>query len=733
MTDKPKFPPPLPRKDREADDEDETLLDMKVDLPPEGEWDDAEPTMVGESLKLPPRGDVGADDETLMGHSVDLPPADEWDDAEPTMVHEPLERPDAADTAPRQAPRQAPRARHGEGLVIGDVDADQGETAPRDALYADQGDTQPRDALYAGAPDEDELDETAPHRIRDDALPGHRPEPRPQQAQPQQAQPQQAQPQQAPQPRAPSPQVAQAARVSAQQEQAEQPEEPEERSPADFKDALPLFIVSGALSMLVMLTIAVRQWLAPWLPFAAALGIAAALSGSISYLYCNRDRQEALAKGFGVCAAFALPTLLWMVTPVRAALVDNFGPSLPTVAQQKALVDPAREVQLTACVQAGVGGDAFMETQLIELFTTQPQVGTECVARLAERAPARAQELSHRFLRHWSVAFRNQDNALVCGAAPHLMALKHSETQRPAQHLTYCATTATDPATAQCCADAITDRFDSAQEYAVALGDSLNIPAQRRLSLFSAMVAYAFAGVDASRNSLPTLERRLLRKKPVRDWILGLGCQTLFSESGSGDVLLGLEAVVESHSCPSGQDIERERKSWVRICSDMIDQQRSSDQLCDSVHRETVAGAVRTATAEVHAALDAMFADETTPGIKRAHAKFNRIGNSVDSKGAFMAEGISPLGNRQVGDGRTRHMARQIGGNYNREVRRMKEEAARIEGKNRPDYDESVQKLLQRDVYKPQASWEDAKRQMNSQDRNKLQQQLDKAKKKLDR
>ncbi len=687
MTDKPKFPPPFPGKKHDADDEDETLLDVKIELPPADEWDESDPTIVGESLALPPRGDAGVDDETITNEVVRPAELGEWDDAEPTLIGEPIEPPDQADTAPREAP--AGEWDDAEPTMIGaahDVDH-QAETAPRPRLE------QPSPAPSQSLP--------APRARR---------------------------------PQAPSPERVSSPAV----EPAPSPDAPdgtpeEQGAPVDFKDALSLFIVGGALCMALMLVVSVRQWLAPWAPIAASLGIAAVVSASIGFVYCERDRQQALLKGFGICAAFAIPTLLWLIGPVRVTAMEQLGEYLPAATQQKALLDPSRDVQVESCVQAANSGDRLLEVQLVELFSTAPSIGAECIAKLDQAAPGRAQTLRRRFLRRWGIALRKQHSELVCGAAPYLFSLQTAAEASPTQQLTYCATTTSDERSAKCCADALTDRFDSPQKYTLALGDTSTVPVQRRAALFAAMVSHAFAGVDAARISLPGLERRLLRKKPVQDWILSLGCHDLFGGEGASDLLAGLEAIVESRSCPSGHQIERERKHWQRICADMIDHQRSSDQLCEGVHRETVAVAVRTATAEVHAALDAMFADETTPGIVRAHAKFNRFASSVDSKGAFMAEGISPLGTQRVGDVHTQRAAREIGGNYKQAVRQMKEEAARIEGKDRPDYDESVQDLLQRDVYKPQASWEEVKRQMSSEESNRLQRQLDQAKRKLDR
>lgn len=666
MSDKSKNLPPLPRPKRpkRADDaEDETLIDVKVDLPAGDEWDEAEPTIVGESLQLPPVGDAGADDETMTGRALELPPADEWDDAEPTIVGEPLERPDEADTAPR-------------------------------------------DALYAGMHEED-LDETAPRRIRESALPPRADQPRSQPPRPQQQQ------QQAP--------------PNTTSDNAEPA-----RPPVDFRDALPLYIVSGTLCLVVTLLIAVRQWLAPWAPVAAALGAAATFGAAITYLYCERDWQQALAKGLGICAAFALPTLVWIFAPVRVSIIENFGQSLPLVAQEKALHDSSGEVQLAACAQAALGKDAYMEVQLVELFATEPALGAACVDRVAEGAPDRARSLSHRFLRRWNIAFERQENALVCGAAPHLLSLSPSQAQRPAQRLTYCATTSTDPATAKCCADAITERFEEPQTYVISLGETSSVPLQQRAVLFEAMVTHAFAGVDASRIGLPELERRLMRKTPVQDWILGLGCQTLFDGEGTSGVMDGLDAMVESQECRSGNGLERKRQNWLRICADQLDGQRSSEELCESVHRDTVDAAVQSATAEVHAALDALFADETSPGILRAHARFNRMNKGAGNQGRFMAEGLAPAFG-QAGDARTRHMARSISGNYKRSIRELQETAASVEGKDEANYDESVQNLLQRRVLKPTATWNEVKQKMSPQESEDLQRHLDKSKKKLAR
>jgi hypothetical protein len=470
----------------------------------------------------------------------------------------------------------------------------------------------------------------------------------------------------------------------------------------------------------LMLIVMVRQWLAPWVPIAAGLGIAAVLSASIGYLYCEKERRRAVLMGFGICAAIALPTALWIAAPVRAAAVEHLSSHLPETVYQRALDDDSRQVRISACVHAAQSDSSLLDSQIVDLFVAAPSEGVECVDRLGEDHPSRALAVSSRFVRRWGMALYKQDAKLVCGTAPHLFSLAAPEAPRPAQQLTYCATTSIDPTISRCCADAVTEHYDTPKKYTIALGEPSSVSPQRRVPLFLSMVVHAFRGVDASRTSLPTLQRRLLRKKPVQDWILALGCQALFSQERADDIVNGLEAVVQSNACPSADKMERHADNWIGICQGLSGQAEPTGAMCSLVRGEAVKKAVGNASAEVRKALDALYAGEMGRDIVRGNNQIHSSLGSTSAYGQFVVDASAHGGG--VGDAQSRQFARMMNSHYPEAAEMMAKYADGVQDFEGPGDDATARKLQNQssEVIEGVKKWEKHWPRMNSSQREKV-------------
>ncbi len=563
---------------------------------------------------LPPHSGDGDDseDETLVGATLEIPIPNEAE-TEPNRAAPRLDRP---------APARS-QAASGGGDWASSYDS--GVSAPADDDASDTADDLVVPHRDAAPPyDSGPRYETGP---RQESAPSHQPAPHYE----------------------PTPAPSQASR----------------RPAPGFRDALKLFIVGALGCTLLISVVAVREWLAPWLPLVSGLGVAAILSASVGFLYCEREQKDAFLRGFGICVAIALPTVLWMVTPVRVAAVEQMGAGLSIPAQLSALNDPAGEVRSSACAIIGAHEQAALEPQLENLFANNPKLGAQCVQKLATTDRFHAVELAHRFVLRWYDALENQEPALACKAAPQLFAMNVSGNLAPARKVTYCAMTAEDGQLAQCCAGALTSRYSSAKAYAEALGDPTDVALDRRPALFAAMVPHAFKKVDASRRKMPELEHGLMRHKPVQDWVLALGCDGVLSGRRADDFAAGLEGAAASQRCDTKAGGKREVDAWVRICGGMASGEEPSGHLCVAMQDEAVAKTVQDASAIVHSALDGLYASRTGKAIIRGAAKLQALASSAAAPGQLIADSLSPQnlpGN--VGDGRTRAFGARISAGF---------------------------------------------------------------------
>ncbi|MFP4598973.1 MAG: hypothetical protein ACLFVJ_12020 [Persicimonas sp.] len=437
-----------------------------------------------------------------------------------------------------------------------------------------------------------------------------------------------------------------------------------EQTPPGFDDALPLFIIGAVLATALAVMAAARQWLAPWVPLVGALAAGLVLSAAIAFLYCQREQLRTFKLGVLICTAVALPTALWMVGPLRAAALNHFGDFLPETAHQAALDDPSDDVQLSACRAVATGANSLHKEHLVDRLSTSPPLAADCLQPDTEDGLGLS-ALTHRYTRRFQLAVEDQNTEQVCAAAPYLFSMDNASTFRPTRELTQCAVSATEASMARCCADAITERFDEPDPYVAALGAPDEVAQKDRAGLFNAMVPYAFRNIDASRNELPRLERRLLRDELTQRWLLALGCNSLAEIPSPEELVDGLEAIVDSRGCAMPERGEREVDSWAMICGDLARVEEPTGQLCRAVRHEAVGTAIDVARGHIYSALDAFYSSEASRDIARAHRQLLAAAESSDAPARAIVDGTQ-LHNLAPGEGnaRTREFARGMKRHY---------------------------------------------------------------------
>jgi hypothetical protein len=440
----------------------------------------------------------------------------------------------------------------------------------------------------------------------------------------------------------------------------------EQSSAAGFEDALPLLIVGCVLASVLAGLVGVHQWLAPWMPFLAAAAAAVALSASLAFIYCGRDQIRTFKLGALIGVIVALPTALWMASPIRSLAAQHLADTLPDSTYETALDDGSEGVRVAACTAVGRTGDLTTRGRLVERLADEPALAARCLAELETLAPDTAEAMTHGYVRRWQQALEREDAAMVCQAAPHLFSAHTAEGVSPSRDLTICAVTSDSHELSRCCADALTERFEEAAPYVEALGDPGAIRRRHRQAFYLALIPHVFRGVDASRNDVPRLERRLLRSEEVERWLLGLACENLDDASLTRDYMVGLEAIIDSRSCAMPERGARDHTAWGEICASLAAADEPSDQLCEAVRLEATGASVRTARAEVHKALDALYSSEATAGIIAGDEQLRAFAASARAPGDLVAESIDERNLQAVGlgDARSREFARRLRRDY---------------------------------------------------------------------
>lgn len=433
--------------------------------------------------------------------------------------------------------------------------------------------------------------------------------------------------------------------------------------PPGFGDGMQLIIVSAVITLLVVMTAAAVQWLGPWMPLAFYGGLALLFTLAIAFGYCEQDQKRVALFGVALSAVIGAPSAAWMMPDVRASVLELAAPKLPASSLDTALDDPAASVLTQACVIVGSGSDTYLKERAVTALADHPAVADQCVAALQQQAPNRASTMARGFFRHWEEAVAQGQSALACQLAPHVSALDTAGRLQSTRRLTECATTAVDDNLAQCCADALTSRFESPDSYVEALGQPSAVAPQRIQPLFDGMLGHAFDGVDATRRSLAGIEEQLLRTEPVQRWVTALGCYAVGSQPAAG-YAQGLGAIAKSQGCGQlGEANARQLGAnvWTGVCNELADIQPGEDRMCRAVGRQAVEMSVSQARSLVHAALETREARVLTSSIKDGAARLAELASSNHASARKFAEALSrtnALG--RFSSAESRQLARQI-------------------------------------------------------------------------
>ncbi len=507
----------------------------------------------------------------------------------------------------------------------------------------------------------------------------------------------------------------------------------DQAQPPGFDDALPLLIIGAVLATSLAVMAGARQWLAPWVPLVGALAAGGVLSAAIAFLYCQREQLRTLKLGALICTAVALPTALWMVGPLRAATLNYFGDFLPETAHQAALDDPSDDVQLSACRAVATGANSLLQEHLVDRLSVSPSLAAQCLQPDTEDGLG-LNALTHRYTRRFQLAVGEQNTQQVCAAAPYLFSMDNAPTFRPTRELTQCAVSATDASMARCCADAITERFDEPDPYVAALGAPDEVDQKDRAGLFNAMVPYAFRNIDASRNELPRLERRLLRDDLSQRWLLALGCNSLAEIPRPEELVGGLEAIATSRGCAMPERGERGVDSWAMICGGLARVEEPTDQLCQVVRQEAVGTAIEAARGHIYSALDALYASEAGESIVRGSDRIRRLAGSTSNPGQLAADSLAiDRLDRSLFDARARRQLQKMQGDQRSADAYLSEIIGSDEEMTVDEKVEKAQDLLsKRKTAEDSPSLEEIKKYMSTSEKRDVTRQADEAKRKAD-
>lgn len=440
----------------------------------------------------------------------------------------------------------------------------------------------------------------------------------------------------------------------------------EQAAPAGFEDALPLLIVGSVIASVLAGVVGVYQWLAPWQPFLAAASATVALSTALAFVYCQRDQIRTFKLGAAIGIVVALPTALWLLSPVRAMAADHLEDILPQSTYESALNDGSMGVRVKACSAVGRAGDTLRRGHLIDRLAADADLAARCLTEMEGVDPTMANAMNHRYVRHWQQALDRGDAAAVCRAAPHLFSVQMADGVSPVRDLTICAVTADDPDMSGCCADALTERFEAPGPFVQALGDPQAVRRQHRRAFYLALIPHVFRGIDESRNQVPRLERRLLRSKQTERWLLALGCGGLDDIADAKGYMIGLEAIIDTRSCSMPDRGSRDHAAWGEICDSLASVEQPSEHLCAAVREEAAGTSVRAAQAEVHKALDALYSREASQGIIAGYEQLRAFAASARAPGEIVANSIDERNLQAVGlgDARSREFARRLRREY---------------------------------------------------------------------
>ncbi|AWV90211.1 hypothetical protein [Bradymonas sediminis] len=488
-----------------------------------------------------------------------------------------------------------------------------------------------------------------------------------------------------------------------------------------FRDARNLFIAGAVSGTALVGFMAIYQWLAPWLPLMLALGIAVFLSALIGFGYCEQGRKAAFIKGLGICVIIALPTAAWGLGTVRTLAVQLFAQHFPDETRVRALSDGSREVRVEACTTLGVQNEGATAYNIVSTLFDTPAEGVECINRVAEVDPPGAARLRSEFWRRWELALDRQDAALVCRVTPAIFSVHTSHP--PTLGLTECVANNMNAEKATCCAEALTARYSEPAEYVADLGDAGELNAGRRQRLFSALLPYAFSGMDASRREFQQFESTLMRTAPGRDWVLSLGCDGVLNDPNAQEFVDGLEAVSSHQGCVDGEDGGRSTSQWKNICTQWAAPAQRSADLCAPIAAETRSSAVVTASALVHKAIGAFFAQIRNAQIALGvSANASQAGEMNDVMG-LMNSALAPSNLPGGIDPRLRHAARGFQGNHANYARILQQYTT---DNKLPDGPAMVQQL-QEEINQNRYRWSDLKKHTSPGERQQYQEQVDDA------
>jgi transcription initiation factor TFIIIB Brf1 subunit/transcription initiation factor TFIIB len=486
---------------------------------------------------------------------------------------------------------------------------------------------------------------------------------------------------------------------------------PEKSPPAQdtepgLGDSLQLIALGAIIAAIILSVTAMLQWLSPYTPAALHATVSLLLSVTVAYGYRGHKQIKTASIGLVVSLLAGLPVFAWTASPVRTAAIEYAYELLPSTSIVVAMNDDADDVRLATCRAVAVGERVDLRGDLVEALIDRPAELTRCIERVDQVEPKRAATLARRSLRQWKRALDAQSSSTVCRAAPALFSIDIQRRNHPARMLTDCAVRSEDKDVAHCCADALSDHFDSSEDYAAALGAPAALDPAERRRLFSPMTAHAFDHASAPRYELPELSRRLMAKPAMHRWLIALGCAGLWEENALEMYSEAMAMIAATRGChvePVG-DRASLTAMWQGVCLNLGDTGASDLRMCQAVDDVVITQAIDLARVQVHAALQTRAANSLTQSIHRGDQRLHARTHGQGAEGRAFADSMKPS-----------NLPPGLDSRFRRTLREASSASQRVQ-----KVVQKLQNTSHEDDASSEIGWDDIKPYMSESQRNRL-------------
>lgn len=377
-----------------------------------------------------------------------------------------------------------------------------------------------------------------------------------------------------------------------------------------MKQITPIAFICAVIGLMAW---CVQDWSAPHKPLLMMLGLLTLffVARYTVQIFQGETDTKALLPGVPEIIT-AVATLgiaaMWFVVPVRKIAVP-FASIQSRLNVEKALGDPAKGVQVKACVQLfkiNVGKSA---NRLITHLENHPSVAEQCLHEVKVKKIADTGFIARKLVASWNLKLMTQ----ILNSRPPIESfvvpfynLANDHTEIPAKaHVLACATSSVNPKARVACADFMGKKGN----LALAMGKVEEFPAFMTKDIYPMLSALTFKEKMLDAENKEVARKLTVASPATKRWVGELGCYLATSGGPEAvDGVRGLVSFVEGGPCRPKDNEARllfsKADTWTYACevAETFPKEAPIEKaLCEGINRSLVAVAVEEAKRRVMA------------------------------------------------------------------------------------------------------------------------------------